>query len=309
MNDLKKYIKLSNEVKNALKNKLPIVALESTIISHGMPFPDNYNTAIRLENIVRENNAIPATIAILNGVIHVGLENNELEFLSKPENKNSIIKVSRKDLQAVLGLKLNGATTVAATMLIANLVGIKVFATGGIGGVHRNAEVTMDISADLLELSNTNVTVVCSGVKSILDIGLTLEYLETHGVPIYGYQTDKFPAFYLRDSGFKVDYVLNNPSDYKKIMDVKNALKLKGGQIVANPVPFEFEIDSNLINNAINLALEQARIENIVGKEVTPFLLSKIKDITLGNSLTTNVELVCHNAYVASLLATELNKN
>lgn len=309
MSKISQYIKFSNEVKNALQNNLPIVALESTIISHGMPYPNNYQTAIRLEKIVRENKAVPATIAIINGYIHIGLEEHEIEYLSKPENKSEIKKVSRKDLPAILGLKFSGATTVAATMMIANLVGIRVFATGGIGGVHRDAQITMDISADLLELSNTNVTVVCSGVKSILDIGLTLEYLETHGVPIYGYQTEKFPAFYLRDSGFKVDYVIENALEFKKIIEAKTALKLKGGQIVANPVPVEFEINPEKINNAINIALNDAKMANITGKQVTPFLLSKISNITSGDSLLTNIELVCNNAYVASLLAVELKKN
>lgn len=308
MNEIKWYIKLSKEVENAIRNNLPIVALESTIISHGMPYPNNYQTAIELENIVRKNNCVPATIAIIDGVIHVGLNQEQIMFLSLPENKSKITKVSRRDLPAVLGKKLSGATTVASTMLIANLVGIEVFATGGIGGVHRNAEVTMDISADLEELANTNVTVVCAGVKSILDIGLTLEYLETKGVPIYGYQTQNFPAFYLRDSGFKVDYCINNPKEFADIINAKKTLGLKGGQIVANPIPVEHEIDPNLINNAIESALIEANQNNIKGKEVTPFILSKVASLTENKSLKTNIELVYHNAYVASLLAFELKK-
>lgn len=309
MIDVNKYIKISDEVKHALDNNLPIVALESTIISHGMPYPENYNTTIRLEKIVRDNGSIPAVIAIIDGVIHVGITNKELEFLSLPENRKDIVKVSRRDLPAVLGKKLSGATTVASTMLICNLVGIEVFATGGIGGVHRNAEVTMDISADLEELASTNVTVVCAGVKSILDIGLTLEYLETKGVPIYGFKTNEFPAFYLRESGYKTDYCINSPYEYAQIMKAKKALGLKGGQVVANPVFYEYEIDKNLISDSIAKALIEAEQNNIKGKEITPFLLSRIAQITQGKSLTTNIELVCNNAKVASLLASAMKED
>lgn len=301
---LKNYLEISEEVKNALENNIPVVALESTIISHGMPYPQNVETALKVENIVRENGGVPATIAIINGKLKAGLSAEEIELLGKEGEK--VTKVSRRDLAYIVANKLNGATTVATTMIIAAMAGIKVFATGGIGGVHRGAETTMDISADLLELANTNVAVVCAGAKSILDLGLTLEYLETHGVPVLGYQTKNFPAFYTRESGFQLDYAVNSPEEFASILKSKWELGLNGGVVIANPIPEEYAMDLETITNAINEAIKEEKALGIKGKASTPFLLDKIQKLTGGNSLKSNIELVFNNTKLATKIATEL---
>jgi pseudouridine-5'-phosphate glycosidase len=302
---LNKYLDINPEVQKALKDEKPIVALESTIISHGMPYPRNVETALNVENIVRENGAVPATIAILDGKLKVGVTRDEIEHLGNGKN---IIKTSRRDIPYIVAKGLDGATTVASTMIIANLAGIKVFATGGIGGVHRGAQQTFDISADLEELAHTNVAVVCAGAKSILDLGLTLEYLETKGVPVIGYGTDELPAFYTRKSGFKVDYRIDNVEELAKLVSAKWQIGLDGGLVIANPVLEEDQMDYETINKAIGEAVKEANEKGIKGKETTPFLLSKIKDITGGDSLETNIKLVYNNAKLASKLAVELAK-
>lgn len=299
---MKEYLVISREVEQALADNRPVVALESTIISHGMPYPQNVETALAVEAIVRNNGAIPATIAIMDGKLKVGLSKEEIEQLGK--KGEDVAKASRRDLPVLLATKEDGATTVAATMIIANLAGIKVFATGGIGGVHRGATETFDISADLMELSQTDVAVVCAGVKSILDIGLTLEYLETLGVPVLGYQTPNLPAFYLRDSGFAVDYQVTSAEQAADILKAKWELGLKGGCIIGNPVPVEYEEDSTEINQAIEQALQEAEKKGIKGKDSTPFLLDRVKQLTGGNSLETNIQLVYNNAKVAAQIAT-----
>lgn len=300
-----KYLNIKDEVKLALSKNEPVVALESTIISHGMPYPQNVETAIMVEKIVRENGAIPATIAIINGVLKVGLTEEEIDFLGSAEN---IAKVSRRDLPYILANNLHGATTVASTMIIANLAGIKMFATGGIGGVHRGAEKTFDISADLQEFANTGVSVVCAGAKSILDLGLTLEYLETYGVPVVGFKTSELPAFYTRKSGFNVDYQVNSPLEIAKMIKIKSDLSLKGGMVIANPIPEEYSMDYDEITSSIEKALKLAEEKGIKGKEATPFLLSQIKDITGGESLNSNIQLVYNNAKLAAQVAFELSR-
>jgi len=302
---LNKYLEMSLEVETALSQGKPVVALESTIISHGMPYPRNVETAKNVEKIIRENDAVPATIAIINGKIKVGLSEEEIEYLGKDKN---VYKTSRRDIPFIISKKLNGATTVASTMIIASLAGIKVFATGGIGGVHRGASETFDISADLEELSKTNVAVVCAGVKSILDIGLTLEYLETKGVPIVGYKTEEMPAFYTIESGFKVDYVVDMPKDIAIALKTKWDLELIGGMVVANPIEEKYQMDYNIINSAINDAVKEAEKKGIKGKDSTPYLLSKIKDITKGKSLESNIKLVYNNARLGAEIACELSK-
>ncbi|MEG2018090.1 MAG: pseudouridine-5'-phosphate glycosidase [Clostridium sp.] len=302
---LEKYLDINPEVKAALEAGKPVVALESTIISHGMPYPKNVETALKVEAIIRENGAIPATIAILEGRLKVGLTTEEVEFLGKTPG---VIKTSRRDIPFIVANGLNGATTVASTMIIAALAGVKVFATGGIGGVHRGAERTMDISADLEELSMTDVAVICAGCKSILDIGLTREYLETKGVPVVGFQTEELPAFYTRKSGFKVDYKVDTEESLAKALKAKWDLGLEGGVVVANPIPEEFEMDYDTITNAINAAVKEADEKGIVGKESTPFLLAKVKEITGGSSLESNIQLVFNNAKVGARLAVELSK-
>jgi len=302
---LEKYLDINPEVKTALEEGKPVVALESTIISHGMPYPKNVETALKVESIIRENGAIPATIAILEGRLKVGLTTEEVEFLGKT---SGVIKTSRRDIPFIVANKLNGATTVASTMIIAALAGIKVFATGGIGGVHRGAAQTMDISADLEELAMTDVAVVCAGCKSILDIGLTREYLETKGVPVVGFQTEELPAFYTRKSGFKVDYKVDSEEILAKALKAKWDLGLEGGMVVANPIPEEFEMDYDTINSAIETAVKEAEEKGIVGKESTPFLLAKVKEITGGSSLESNIQLVFNNAKVGAKLAVELSK-
>lgn len=303
---MKKTLKISEEVRYALEHGKPVVALESTIISHGMPYPDNVKTALTVEKTVRENGAVPATIAIIKGVPTVGLSEEEIKHLGKEGTK--AVKVSRRDIPVVIAKKLDGATTVASTMIFAETAGIKVFATGGIGGVHRGATETMDISADLEELHQTNVTVVCAGAKSILDLGLTLEYLETKGVPVLGYKTDELPAFFTRKSGFKVDYRMDSPEEIAAAVKAKDALGLSGGMLVANPVPEEYSMDPDKIEAVISEAVEEAKALGITGKKVTPFLLEKIRNVTGGDSLFTNVKLVLNNAALAAKIAVELTK-
>ena len=301
---LEKYLEISEEVKNALKNNKPVIALESTIISHGMPYPQNAETALKVESIVRENGGIPATIAIIGGKLKVGLSPQEIELLGKEGEK--VIKVSRRDIPYIIANRLNGATTVASTMIIANMAGIKIFATGGIGGVHRGAEHTMDISADLQELANTNVAVICAGAKSILDLGLTLEYLETNGVPVLGYKTKELPAFYTRNSGFNLDYAIDTPKEFAEILHAKWELGLKGGAVIANPIPEEYSMDNKIISKVIEEAVEEAEKLGIKGKASTPFLLDKIQKLTSGSSLKANIELVFNNTKLATEVAKEL---
>lgn len=302
---LKKYLSITDEIASAIKDGKPVVALESTILSHGMPYPENVEFANNVEKIVREAGAIPATTAIIDGKLKVGLNADELMLMCKAEN---IGKVSRRDVATYIATKQNGATTVATTMMIAEMAGIPIFATGGIGGVHRGAQQTMDISADLQELAHTNVAVVGAGCKSILDIGLTLEYLETMGVPVLGYKTDDFPAFYTRKSGFGVDYNLPDAKTAAKILKTKWDLKLNGGVLIANPIPEEYSLDFDEMENVINNALKLADEQGIKGKETTPFLLANIKDMTKGESFASNLQLAYNNAKVASEIAVEYAK-
>lgn len=297
---MEKYIVLSEEVKKAVENKEPIVALESTIISHGMPYPENVKTATEVEEIIRENGATPATIAIMDGKIKIGLSAEELELFGKSDE---VAKVSRRDLAGVIASGKLGATTVATTMICAELAGINVFATGGIGGVHRGAERTMDISADLEELAQTNVAVVCAGAKSILDLGLTLEYLETKGVPVIGYGTDTLPAFFTRSSEFELHASTDSVEEIAKTLKVKWDLGLEGGAVIANPIPVEDALDADYINGIIEAAVEEAEAKGIQGKDVTPFLLAAVKEKTEGKSLKANIALVKNNAKVAAKIA------
>ena len=298
------YLDISPEVQAALQAGKPVVALESTIISHGMPYPQNVETALNVERIIRENGAIPATIAIIKGRLKAGLSAEEIEYLGR--KGYDVTKASRRDLPVLVSKGEDGATTVATTMIIAAMAGIKVFATGGIGGVHRGAEVTMDISADLEELAQTPVLVVCAGAKSILDLGLTLEYLETKGVPVIGYGTDELPAFYTRKSGFGVDYRLDTPDAVAAAFRAKLEMGLKGGMLVTNPIPEEYSMDPGIINRAIDEAVQEANRKGIKGKQTTPFLLAKIKDITGGDSLASNIRLVYNNAQLAAQVAGKL---
>lgn len=291
------------EVQEALTAGKPVVALESTIISHGMPFPQNAQTALLVEQTVRENGAVPATIAIINGVMKVGLSKKEIELLGKEGHK--VTKVSRRDLPFVVAAGQHGATTVASTMIIAALAGIKVFATGGIGGVHRGAQETFDISADLQELAHTDVTVICAGAKSILDLGLTIEYLETFGVPLVGYTTKILPAFYCRTSPFECSIQLDTPAQIAKAMAAKWTTGLHGGIVVANPIPEEFAMPEAVINQAIEQAVRECKEQGVYGKETTPFLLARVSELTGGNSLKSNIQLVLNNAKLASQIAVE----
>lgn len=302
---MNKYLIIKKEVKEALENNIPVVALESTIISHGMPYPENFKTALECEKIIRDNGAVPATIACINGYMHVGLEEEEIEYLAKKGKE--VIKTSRRDLPVVIAKKLDGATTVATTMLIASLAGVKVFATGGIGGVHRGVEETMDISADLEELGSTNVAVVCAGAKAILDLPRTLEYLETKGVLVVGYQTDYLPAFYTRTSEYKLEYRMDTPKEIAESLYAKEQLGLKGGMLITNPIPEEYSLDEDLMNNAISQAIKEMNEQNIIGKQTTPFLLKRISEITGGDSLASNIKLVYNNCLLASLIAKELS--
>ena len=300
-----KYFDFKEEVRKTLKDGRPVVALESTLISHGFPYPENLKVAGEMEEIIRGCGVMPATIAIIKGKMKVGLTRSELEFMATSED---ILKASRRDLAVIIAKGLNGATTVAATMIVAERAGIKVFATGGIGGVHRGAEKTFDISADLQELSRTPVAVVCSGAKSILDLPLTKEYLETMGVPVIGFGSKELPAFYCRESGMKVDYVVNNEVEAAKIIRAMQDLGLGGGIIIANPIPEEYALSMEYMNEMIEEAIESAEKEGIKGKKLTPYLLSKIKELTGGKSLKANIELVKNNARVAAIIARELIK-
>ena len=303
--NLNKYLDIAPEVKEALSAGKPVVALESTIISHGMPYPQNVETALQVESIIRENGAVPATIAVLGGRLKAGLSRDEIDYLGK--TGTAVAKASRRDLPVLVAQGRDGATTVTTTMIIAHMAGISVFATGGIGGVHRGAETTMDISADLEELARTPVMVICAGAKSILDLGLTLEYLETHGVPVIGYGTEELPAFYTRKSGFNVDYRIDTPEELAKTFHVKQDMGLGGGMLVTNPIPEEFSMDADTINKAIGEAVEEAKKLGIHGKETTPFLLAKIKDLTGGDSLASNIQLVFNNARLAAKTAAALS--
>ncbi|MBQ8087288.1 MAG: pseudouridine-5'-phosphate glycosidase [Clostridia bacterium] len=298
------YLDIAPEVRQALEQGKPVVALESTIISHGMPYPQNVETALNVERIIRENGATPATIAIIGGRLKAGLSRDEIEHLGK--KGYDVTKASRRDLPVIVSKGMDGATTVATTMIIAEMAGIRIFATGGIGGVHRGAETTMDISADLEELAQTGVMVICAGAKSILDLGLTLEYLETKGVPVIGYGTSELPAFYTRTSGFAVDYRLDTPEEIAAAFRAKLDMGLKGGMLVTNPIPEEYSMDPAVINRAIDEAIAEANAQGIHGKQTTPFLLAKIKDITGGDSLASNIQLVYNNAALAAKTAAAL---
>tara|TARA_B000000477_G_scaffold3899_2_gene3536 strand:- start:23 stop:937 length:915 start_codon:yes stop_codon:yes gene_type:complete len=302
---LSDYLEIHPDVENAIKNSEPVVALESTIISHGMPYPKNVETALMVEETVRSNKAVPATIAIINGKLKVGLTHDEIEYLATNEE---VKKVSRRDLPITVAQKLSGSTTVASTMIIASLAKIAIFATGGIGGVHRGAENTMDISADLEELANTNVCVVCAGAKAILDLGLTLEYLETKGVPVIGYKTSELPAFYSSESGFDVDYKIDSAQEIAEILKTKWDLSLDGGVLVTNPIPVAFELETGVMNDAINQAIIEADNNKISGKKITPYLLSKVNEITQGKSLEANIKLIQNNADLAAKIALHYSK-
>ncbi|QNA88103.1 pseudouridine-5'-phosphate glycosidase [Massilia sp. Dwa41.01b] len=300
------YLQFSPEVAAARNAGKPVVALESTIISHGMPYPQNVQTARKVEQIIRDAGAVPATIAIMDGKICIGLSDEQLETLGTAPDA---LKVSRRDLAYVLSQRLLGATTVAATMICARLAGIEVFVTGGIGGVHRGAETSFDISADLQELARTSVAVVCAGVKSILDIGLTLEYLETHGVPVLSVGQPGFPAFFTRESGFKADFQLDSAEDQARFIRTKWQLGLDGGVVVSNPVPEAAAMPKEEIDRITEQALGEAAQQGVAGKKVTPFLLARIKELTEGRSLATNIALVEHNALIGARLAVALNPN
>ena len=304
--NLNKYLDVAPEVAAAVAAGKPVVALESTIISHGMPYPQNVETALKVEQIIRDNGAVPATVAILGGRLKAGLTAQEIEYLGK--QGQAVTKASRRDLAVLVSRKADGATTVTTTMMIAHMAGVRVFATGGIGGVHRGAETTMDISADLEELASTPVMVVCAGAKSILDLGLTLEYLETHGVPVIGYGTKELPAFYTRKSGFEVDYRMDTPEEIAAAFHASQELGLKGGMLVTNPIPEEYAMDHEVINRAIDEAIAQANAQGIHGKATTPFLLAKVKELTGGDSLDSNIQLVFNNARLAARTAAELCK-
>ncbi|WP_312188502.1 pseudouridine-5'-phosphate glycosidase [Leclercia sp.] len=304
MSELKlstEFLQISPEVQDALNNNKPIVALESTIISHGMPFPQNAQTALEVEDAIRQQGVIPATIAIIGGVMKVGLSKEEIELLGR--EGHAVTKVSRRDLPFVVAAGINGATTVASTMIIAAMAGIKIFATGGIGGVHRGAEHTFDISADLQELAKTNVAVVCAGAKSILDLGLTTEYLETNGVPLIGYQTQSLPAFFCRTSPFEVSIRLDKAEAIARAMAVKWQTGLNGGLVIANPIPEQFAMAEETINAAIDQAVREAEEQGVTGKASTPFLLARVAELTGGDSLKSNIQLVFNNARLACDIA------
>ena len=298
---MNKFLSISPEVQQALNEGRPVVALESTIISHGMPYPQNVETAMRVEQTIRDNGAVPATIAIIGSKLKAGCTADEIEYLGRKGRE--VIKASRRDLPVLVARGADGATTVTTTMIIAAMAGIKVFATGGIGGVHRGAETTMDISADLEELAQTPVMVICAGAKSILDLGLTLEYLETKGVPVIGFGTDELPAFYTRHSGFKVDYRIDSPEELAAAFRAKLEMGLHGGMLVTNPIPEEYSMPADVINRAIDQAIADANRQGIHGKETTPFLLARVKDLTGGDSLAANIQLVLNNARLAARTA------
>ncbi len=302
--NLNRYLDVNPEVAAAVAEGRPVVALESTIISHGMPYPQNVETALNVERVIRDNGAVPATIAILGGRLKAGLTPEEIEYLGK--TGQAVTKASRRDLPVLVAKGLDGATTVTTTMMIAHMAGIQIFATGGIGGVHRGAETTMDISADLEELAQTPVMVICAGAKSILDLGLTLEYLETKGVTVIGYGTKELPAFYTSRSGFGVDYELDTPEELAEAFHVKRELGLKGGMLVTNPIPDEYAMDPAAINAAIDRAVAESVEQGIHGKAATPFLLARVKDLTGGDSLDSNIQLVYNNARLAARTACAL---
>ena len=298
------YLDISPEVAAALAEGKPVVALESTIISHGMPYPKNVETALRVEQTIRDNGAVPATIAVIGGRLKAGLSRGEIEHLGKAGR--AVAKASRRDLPALVARGADGATTVTTTMIIAHMAGILIFATGGIGGVHRGAETTMDISADLEELAQTPVMVVCAGAKSILDLGLTLEYLETKGVPVIGYGTDELPAFYTRKSGFSVDYRADSPEELAAMFRAQLALGYRGGMLVTNPIPEQYAMDKEVIDAAIAQALRECEEKGVHGKETTPFLLARVVELTGGESLESNIRLVLNNAALAARTACEI---
>lgn len=304
--DYKQFLDVNPEVAAAVKEGRPVVALESTIISHGMPYPQNVETALNVEKVIRENGAVPATIAIIGGRLKAGLTADEIEYFGKKGME--ITKASRRDIAAIISRGMDGATTVTTTMMIAHMAGINIFATGGIGGVHRGAETTMDISADLEELAQTPVMVVCAGAKAILDLGLTLEYLETKGVPVIGYQTNELPAFYTRKSGFGVDYRMDTPEELAKLLITQQAMPNAGGILVTNPIPEQYSMDHDIINKAIDEAVADSIKDGIHGKEATPYLLAKVKEITGGDSLEANIQLVYNNAKLAAQTAVEYCK-
>jgi len=304
--NLNPYLDVNPEVAAAVKEGRPVVALESTIISHGMPYPQNVETALNVERIIRENGAVPATIAIIGGRLKAGLTPEEIEYFGK--KGTAIHKASRRDLAALCAKGEDGATTVTTTMIIAHMAGIRIFATGGIGGVHRGAETTMDISADLEELSHTPVMVICAGAKSILDLGLTLEYLETKGVPVIGYGTEELPAFYTRKSGFRVDYRMDTPQELAAVLKTQNKMGLGGGILVTNPIPEEYAMPLDVINSAIDQAIRECSEKGIHGKDTTPFLLARVAELTGGDSLASNIQLVYNNARLAALTAVEYCK-
>lgn len=301
---MNRYLDVSPEVQAALDEGKPVVALESTIISHGMPYPKNVETALLVEQTIRDNGAVPATIAVIGGRLKAGLSREEIEYLGK--TGRGVAKASRRDLPALIARGADGATTVTTTMLIAHMAGIQIFATGGIGGVHRGAETTMDISADLEELAQTPVMVICAGAKSILDLGLTLEYLETKGVPVIGYGTEELPAFYTRQSGFGVDYRVDSPEELAAIFLAQRGLDFRGGMLVTNPIPEEYSMDKAVIDAAIGQALREAEAAGVRGKEVTPFLLAKVVELTGGDSLESNIQLVLNNARLAARTAAQI---
>lgn len=300
------YLDLAPEVAETLEKNRPVVALESTIISHGMPYPQNVETARAVEKIIRDHGAVPATTAIIGGRLKAGLSDDEIEHLGK--SGQAVTKVSRRDIPVIVAKGMDGASTVATTMIIAAMAGIKIFATGGIGGVHRGAQQTFDISADLEELAHTPVTVVCAGAKAILDLPLTLEYLETQGVPVLGFGTEELPAFYTRHSGLSVDYRIDTAKELAKVIHTKRALGLAGGILVTNPIPEEYSMEPDVINKAIDQAIAEAKEQGIHGKETTPFLLARVKDLTGGDSLDSNIQLVYNNAKIAAETAVELEK-
>ena len=299
--NLNKYLDVNPEVAQAIREGRPVVALESTIISHGMPYPQNVETALNVERIIRENGAVPATIAIIGGRLKAGLIPEQIEYFGK--KGRAIAKASRRDLAVLCARGDDGATTVTTTMIIAHMAGINIFATGGIGGVHRGAETTMDISADLEELGHTPVMVICAGAKSILDLGLTLEYLETKGVPVIGYGTEELPAFYTRQSGFRVDYRMDTPQELAAAFKAQNDMALGGGMLVTNPIPEEYAMPLTTINAAIDQAIAECNAQGIHGKETTPFLLARVAELTGGDSLASNIQLVYNNARLAAQTA------
>ena len=304
--NMNQYLDVNPEVAAAIAAGKPVVALESTIISHGMPYPQNVETALNVEKIIRENGAVPATIAIIGGRLKAGLTKEEIEYFGK--KGRAIHKASRRDLAVLCAQGEDGATTVTTTMIITHMAGIRFFATGGIGGVHRGAETTMDISADLEELARTPVMVVCAGAKSILDLGLTLEYLETKGVPVLGYQTSELPAFYTRKSGFNVDYRMDSPAELASAFKAQNDMALGGGMLVTNPIPEEYSMPKDVIDAAIDQAIAESKAQGIKGKETTPFLLARVAELTGGDSLASNIQLVYNNARLTAKTAVEYSK-